>query len=286
MVPSLLKVFYTLKPFIPRSAQILIRRFRARKIFSSLSYPYVNGGAQSSVQHSQSLSLSSRSFVLLTHDVETAYGIDVIPRIRQAEKEFGFSSTWNFVMDKYGPVDRHVKELQDDGCECGAHGLYHDGKLFSSSAVFYERMDKLIQMAAHLSIKGFRSPSLLRDMNMLESITFDWDSSLPSWDPFQPQAGGCNRYLPFFLNEITLELPVTMWQDFTLFTELQEKSPSIWIAQATELLSSGCLVNIIVHPDYYDKVVEESYRYFLRFLRTSNAVVVLPSAIVDHYRNR
>lgn len=279
-----LRFFYAVKPLVPRRLQLLLRRFRAKRIFRRTTPPYLGDGHHSCAAEGVRWPSGAGSCVLLTHDVETKEGLEGIAAIRALEKRFGFASTWNFVMDRYGPVDRHVKGLQEDGCECGAHGLYHDGRLFQNERTFAERMDRIAGMARDLGIRGFRSPSLLHHMDMLKTIGFDWDSSLPAWDPFQPQGMGCGKYLPFFLNRSTLELPVTLWQDFTLFRELGAGSRSVWIDQADQLLRSRCLVNIIVHPDYYDDEVASAYTLFLEFLSSRGAFVTLPSALVEFYR--
>lgn len=270
---------------MPRRLQIALRQVRAHRILETQSVPYLADGAFSIPSGESLWPKGTRSCVLLTHDVETEQGLENIDRIRKVEKLFNFNSTWNFVLDKYGPVDEYVKKLQDDGCECGAHGLFHDGKLFSSHHIFSERMKIINSKAISLGIKGFRSPSLLRDMDMLRELEFEWDSSIPSWDPFQPQPGGCNRYLPFRLSEKTLELPVTMWQDFTIFSELKQESPGIWTEQANQLHTSGALLNIIVHPDYFTEITEKSYASFLKTIsELESTMIALPSEVVSLYR--
>lgn len=281
MQPAFLKVFYTLKPLLPRRLQMALRRARAQAIFRRTAPPYLGGGFASCA----SGPFGARSRVLLTHDVETKAGLDRIDEVRAVEEGFGYLSTWNFVLDRYGPVNGHVKRLQEQGCECGAHGLFHDGRLFSGTGTFSARMERIAGMAREMGIRGFRSPSLLHDMTMLSTLDFDWDSSLPAWDPFQPQGSGCGRYTPFFLNGRTLELPVTLWQDFTLYQELRTGSPAVWLAQTEHLLNSGCLVNIIVHPDYFHENVASGYAAFLRFISSRNASVTLPGTLVDLYRN-
>ena len=285
MNTSILKIFYLLKPLMPRRLQIALRQVRANRILETQAAPYLADGAFSIEPGDSIWPQGRKSCILLTHDVETERGLRNIDRIRNVEKRFGYKSTWNFVLDKYGPVDEYVKKLQGDGCECGAHGLFHDGKLFSNHQIFSERMERINSKAVSLGLKGFRSPSLLRDMDMLRELEFDWVSSIPSWDPFQPQPGGCNRYLPFHISEKTLELPVTMWQDFTIFSELRQKSSDIWKKQANQLHASGALLNIIVHPDYFTGITEKSYTSFLKMVsELDNAMVALPSEVVSLYR--
>jgi len=277
----LLKLFYLLKPIIPRYVQIAMRRERARNIYKDQKLPFLCEDTLMKLPEAH----DNHVKILLTHDVEGQDGLDRIQSIIEVENEFGFKSTWNFVLDKYGDVEKYVKGLNDAGHECGAHGLFHDGKLFRSPEGFRERMERIKATSDRLGIKGFRSPSLLRDISLLRTLDFDWDSSIPAWDPFQPQPGGCCCYSPFMLNRHTVEFPVTLWQDFTLFRELDELDARIWIAQAEKIASFYGLINIIVHPDYFSSEVRNSYRQFLQAVSDAgNTCVALPSQLAQHYR--
>jgi hypothetical protein len=50
----------------------------------------------------------------------------------------------------------------------------------------------------------------------MASLPFEYDSSYPDTDPFEPQPGGCCSWLPYF-NGPLVELPITLPQDHTLF---------------------------------------------------------------------
>jgi hypothetical protein len=43
-------------------------------------------------------------------------------------------------------------------------------------------------------------------------LVFDYDSSYPDTDPYEPPPGGCCTWLPYF-NEELIELPITLAQD-------------------------------------------------------------------------
>jgi len=278
-LPAALRLFYRVKPLLPRRMQIALRRVRAARILSGLGgervrpsaappaggYPWPGG---------------ARSAVLLTHDVESAEGMERIPMLLDAEREAGVRSCWNFVAEKY-PVDPGLLcGLAGEGHEIGVHGLLHDGRLFSSPEVFAERMRRIRATADAWGARGFRSPSLLHDGSLLATLSFEWDSSVPAWDPFQPVPGGSGNYFPYMLNDVCMELPVTLWQDFTLFEELGVRDIGIWREQAAAIHGMGGLIDVIVHPDYVTDERLESYRELLRFLRTlEGAVFLLPSAI-------
>lgn len=261
----------------------MLRRRRANRIFLSQSKPFI---PKEFVFDASRISRRIPIPVLLTHDVETEKGIKLIDRILEIETNFGVKSTWNFVLDKYGCIGNTVDKLRKFGHECGAHGLYHDGRLFRSKETFRKRMEEIVRLSRMYGLTGFRSPSLLRNEKMLSEMDyFIWDSSIPSWDPFQPQPGGCLQYYPYMLNDNIVELPVTLWQDFTIFTELNELSARIWIDQANEVARIKGLINVIVHPDYFDTTISSSYSAFLDYLLKRHDIeFLLPSSLSDEYR--
>ena len=65
-------------------------------------------------------------------------------------------------------------------------------------------------------------------------LGFDYDSSYPDTDPYEPQAGGCCSWLPFTNGDL-VELPITMPQDHTLFTILRVEDERPWLDKAAFL---------------------------------------------------
>jgi peptidoglycan/xylan/chitin deacetylase (PgdA/CDA1 family) len=180
-------------------------------------------------------------------------------------------------------------DLRAEGHEVGVHGVYHDGRLFSSEEVFEERLRVMEETAAQWGASGFRSPSLLYDLRLLTTrLRFSWDSSMPAWDPFQPQPGGCLRFVPFALNDRCVELPVTLWQDFTLFEELGMSDIEVWKRQIAWLHSIGGLINVIVHPDYLRSARRlDLYRSLLiELCGLDGAWRTLPNEVADWERER
>lgn len=80
-------------------------------------------------------------------------------------------------------------------------------------------------------------------------LGFDYDSSYTDTDPYEPQPGGCCSYLPFFVED-TVELPITLPQDHTLFEILQQRTGRTWVDKAHEIRRRGGLVLVLSHPDY------------------------------------
>lgn len=282
---SSLRLYYSLKPIIPRSLQIALRRKRARNIWESLSGELVRLPEDKSTIRWPN---ESKSAALITHDVETAEGQTRIRELVAIEDRMGVKSCWNFVTDKYDVDVSLINFLRESGHEIGLHGMYHDGKLFRSRKVFERRLKRLREVSQNWGAWGFRSPSLLYDHSLLEGIDFTWDSSIPAWDPFQPSPGGCERYCPFMLNDVCVELPVTLWQDFTLFEELQMTDIDIWRRQAIAIHDRGGLINVIVHPDYMTGNFSAGlYQELLEFLEQLDGVwITLPHRIADFVRDQ
>ena len=85
---------------------------------------------------------------------------------------------------------------------------------------------------------GFRSPATHRVWEWMPLLGFDYDSSFPDTDPYEPQPGGCCTWLPYF-NEELVELPITLVQDYTLFTILRHEDERLWLGRAHFLREHG-----------------------------------------------
>ncbi|MBV9535930.1 MAG: hypothetical protein JO321_11015 [Solirubrobacterales bacterium] len=246
--PLALRTFYALKPLIPRSAQVAARRLRARRIWRALKESPLPPIADEPSGYCWPE--DAAACAMLTHDVELTPGQQNIPALLRIEEEFGVTSCWNFVVCRY-PVDTElIARLRQSGHEIGVHGVYHDGREYSSPEEFHQRLAVMESAAQEWGAVGFRSPSLMYVRSLLETIPFAWDSSMPAWDPFQPKRDDCLVYVPFKLNDHCVELPVTLWQDFTLFEELRFEDIDIWRRQSDFIWRLGGLINVIVHPDY------------------------------------
>lgn len=242
------RAFYLTKPLIPRRAQITARRVRAQRIWTKLGRDPSARIPQAPLDYQWPD--QCQACALITHDVETEIGQCNAGALLDIERAHRVPSCWNFVVRRY-PVDTAlIADLRRSGCEIGVHGVYHDGKMFDSLAQFNERLTITETAGRSWGAGGFRSPSLIYDRAMLRALPFAWDSSMPAWDPFQPKPGDCHTYLPFPLSDRCVELPVTLWQDFTLFEELRMSDIAVWRQQIDAIYSIGGLINVIVHPDY------------------------------------
>lgn len=118
-------------------------------------------------------------------------------------------------------------------------------------------------------------------------LGFDYDSSYPDTDPFEPQAGGCCTWLPF-VNDGLVELPLTLPQDHTLFVILRHSDERLWLEKAALLRERGGMALVNTHPDYgLDGLLVEAYGRFLRTLRDDPGLwQALPSEVSAWWRRR
>ena len=192
---------------------------------------------------------------MLTHDVETAVGAANIGLLRGIETERGFRSSWNFVPHRYDVADELVQDLTEDGFEIGVHGLKHDGRDLESLPTLERRLPEIRRYAERWHATGFRSPATHRRWEWMPLLGFDYDSSYPDTDPYEPQAGGCCSWLPFTNGDL-VELPIMLPQDYTLFTILRVEDERPWLDKATFLRDRGGMALMITHPDY---MLEQRY---------------------------
>jgi len=225
--------------------------------------------------------------LVLTHDVETSVGYAHMRALCDVETATGYRSSFNLVPGRYRVDDRDVDALLAGGFEVGAHSMRHDGREFASRESLDTWLPEMREHAARWNAVGFRSPSTNRVWEWMPLTGFDYDSSYPDSDPFEPTPGGCCTWLPFF-NEQQVELPVTLPQDHLVFAILERRDEALWVEKAEFLRGQGGLALMIVHPDY---MLEEerlaAYRRFLqRFAADDTVWRALPRDVSAWWRRR
>jgi peptidoglycan/xylan/chitin deacetylase (PgdA/CDA1 family) len=205
--------------------------------------------------------------IVLTHDVETENGFQLIPKIMELEKKYGFGSSWNIVPYKYKIDDDIIKLIKSNNDEIGIHGYNHDGKLYYSFSEFKRRAYHINNALEKYEAVGFRSPMVHRNLDWLQLLNIKYDSSFFDYDPYQPFPGGIGIIWPFIAGKI-VELPYTMPQDHTLFCVLKEKSIKIWEEKSNWLVKNNGVILVLTHPDYLkDKINFQKYEDLLKHLR-------------------
>lgn len=228
------------------------------------------------------------SFVV-THDVETKYGLDLIPKMAAIEEKHGFRSSWNLIPKKYKIDQGLLDDLHARGFEIGVHGYNHDGRLFESKRKFQGRSGFINQSAARFRATGFRAPMVHRDLELIvEHLDFNYDASCFDVDPFQAMSGGVGSLWPFMIDNKIVELPYTMPQDHTLFTSLCQTDTETWEKKFDYLKRNCGMVMLLTHPDYMDTQARLNlYDRFLGSIREEGqGWFTLPSQLADWWRER
>jgi hypothetical protein len=296
-----MSAYYGLRPVLPRSVQIALRRAYA-PVQARVQFPRwpvepalhdmldfvartiaeVTGPYPTLAAWPDGLQWA----LVLTHDVETARGRDAVVALSRHEEELGFRSSWNFVSERYDVPHALREELASRGFEVGVHGLFHDGRDLDHK-VLPDRLPAMRANAAAWNAVGFRSPATHREWDTMPMLGFDYDSSSPDTDPFEPRSGGCCSWLPFF-NSSLVELPITLPQDHTLFVILRRDALEEWTAKVDFLRERGGMALLITHPDYLlDDARLGAYVGLLERLHDSYGMwSALPREVAQWWRRR
>ena len=124
--------------------------------------------------------------LVLTHDVDNAWGLDLIKEIIKIEEKFGLKSCFYIVPEKYDVPLTHIQYIQSSGFEVGVHGYNHDGMLFLSEKNFNRRVETINKWIQRWNAKGFRSSSMICNLDWIEKLDITYDSSTFDYDPFEP----------------------------------------------------------------------------------------------------
>ena len=264
------KLYYQLKPFIPRSIQIILRRIvvqRKRKLYEHI-WP-IDEKAAKPPEGWTGWPEGKKLAVVLMHDVDTEKGHEKCLELAQLDEKMGFRSSFNFVPERYHVSSevRHI--LVEKGFEIGVHGLKHDGKLFSSRKRFREQARCINQYLKDWQSVGFVSPSMHQILDWISELEIKHDCSTFDTDPFEPQPDGAGTIFPFWvpatrnpqlvtrnperttgLRSGYIELPYTLPQDFTLFVLMRERNIDIWKRKLDWIAEKEGMALLITHPDY------------------------------------
>jgi hypothetical protein len=299
----LMVAYYRTRPLLARPVQIWLRRrfarLQARSTFPrwpvetclhdffELMFAILVGIAGEPIPCIAAWPDGHTWALVLTHDVEQAEGLAAVGPVVDLERAHALRSSWNLVPRRYEIDPSKVSDLIDGGFEVGVHGMYHDGRDLESSSTWQRRLPLAYEAAEQWGAVGFRSAALHRNSDWMRLLRFDYDSSWPDTDPYEPQNGGCCTWLPFFNGEL-VELPLTLPQDHTLFTILGREDETAWVEKAEFLRARGGLASIDTHPDYLiDGRIFGAYARFLdRFAADPTAWRALPREVSAWWRRR
>jgi hypothetical protein len=278
------KLFYFIKPLIPRRLQLFIRRqliFKKLKIHNEI-WP-IDPISCKKPENWEGWPNNKKFALVLTHDVESDKGQQRCLALSELEMQYGFRSSFNFVPKRYNNSPKLKNQLQENGFEVGVHGLYHDGKLYSGKNLFQKRAVSINQYLNEWGSVGFRSPAMHHNLDWIHQLNIDYDASTFDTDPFEPQADAVRTIFPFFVHKDSsydgyIELPYTLPQDFTLYILMGEKNVNIWKRKLDWIADKGGMALVNVHPDYMnfgsgkpscEEYPAEYYAEFLDYIKTN-----------------
>ncbi len=273
------RLYYRLKPFLMRSAQVAVRRSLVRHQLAKVrdTWP-INPKAGGEPTGWAGWPDGRRFALVVTHDVEGVRGVRRCSRLMEMEQDLGLVSSFNFVPERYELPSGVRDGLTASGFEVGVHDLRHDGRLFESEGAFLRRVAAVNDYLKAWDAVGFRAGSMYHNLEWMHRMRIDYDSSTFDTDPFEPQPDGAGTVFPFWVANPRgeggyVELPYTLPQDMTVFVLLQERDCSIWGSKLAWIAERGGMALIVTHPDYMywegerprvDEYPATLYREFLR----------------------
>jgi len=275
------RIFYTIKPFIPRQVQIFLRRriiAYQRKKYRHV-WP-IDPDAGNPPNGWQGWPDNKKFALVISHDVDTQEGHDRCYQLMELEERLGVRSSFNIVPEKYFVSSRLIDDLKSRGFEVCAHGLNHDGKLFFSRNIFDERATRINHYLQKWGSVGFTSPSMHHKLSWMHALNINHSTSTFDTDPFEPQPDAVGTIFPFWVQNTSqtlrpsgyVELPYTLPQDLTLFVLMKEQTIDIWKNKLDWIAQKGGMALFNSHPEYMNfntpKNGPEQYyaTYYMEFI--------------------
>jgi len=228
---------------------------------------------------------------IVTHDVETAAGVNAIPALIAIDEAFQIKASFQLVPEERYEVSKVLLDLiRRKQCEVNVHGLNHNGNLFGNRKNFLRQAKAINRYMQEFRAEGFRSACMYRNVDWYDKLNIAYDMSVPNVAHMEPQRGGCCTVFPYFIGKI-LELPLTTIQDYSLFNILGDYSIELWKKQIELIEQKHGLISFIVHPDYIMAEnalsVYKTLLAYLSNLRNEGRVwIALPGAVNRWWRER
>ena len=299
-----LRVYYWLKPWLPYRFRLFLRRRLAKRQRASHreTWPILESAGQRP-DWFQGWPDGKHFAFVLTHDVETQKGVDRVRRLAELDMAHGFRSSFNFIPEGSYEVPAELRQwLLKNGFEVGVHDHRHDGKLYNSRGEFLASAARINHFLGEWRACGFRSGFMLRNLEWLDDLNIQYDSSTFDTDPFEPQPEGTGTIFPFWHRGAPgrgyMELPYTLVQDSTLFLMLQESTAAVWRQKLEWIAAHNGVALLNVHPDYqfFDGQEPElaeypvgAYSDFLKWVKETHGAQCwqpLPRELAEHCRRQ
>jgi len=275
-------IYFFFKSIIPRLLQIQLRRYhvyRQHKLHTD-NWP-IDRKSVKPPDEWAGWPDGKKFALVLTHDIESANGLNKCYQLMEIDEQLGFRSSFNFVSEDYLVPTELRRQLTDHGFEVGVHGLHHCNNLFRSKLIFQKQVIQINRYLKEWGSVGFRSPSMYHNLELLHHLNIEYDASTFDTDPFEPQPDGIGTIFPFWVSGNSnhkgyVEIPYTLPQDFLLFILMQQKNIDIWKKKLDWVAENGGMALFISHPDYmnfdsvshHEKYPSKYYEDFLIYIKT------------------
>jgi len=277
----LAKIFYVLKPFISRRMQFRLRRILVRtklKKYSSI-WP-INEKASRKPEWFKGWPGGKKFALLLTHDVELAGGMADIAKLIAIDEKYKIASSFGLVPERYTVTPKVLDLLRAHNRGIYVHDLNHDGRLFSSYALFKQRAPKINTYLQQWKVDGFRAGAMHHNLDWIGELNIKYDMSTFDTDPFEPMPDGVDTIFPFVAaspstNRSYVEIPYTLPQDLMTLVLHPARSIDIWKRKFDWIVKHNGMVSVNVHPDYiafdeskqsFNNYPVKKYEEFLAFI--------------------
>ncbi len=262
------RLYYRLKPLLPASLRLAVRRWFAKRKREQVlgTWPILPGSEKPPANWAGWPDGKQFAFVL-THDVEGPAGLAKCRHLMDLEMRLGFRSSFNFIPEGDYTVPRSlIDELKANGFEVGIHDLHHDGKLYTNRQDFAQKAVRINHYMKEWGAVGFRSGFMLHNLEWLHDLEVAYDASTFDTDPFEPQPDGVNTIFPFWVEkgkaesgkqkrDLTSDLrPLVsgLRPPSSGYVELlmRERHPDIWFQKLDWVARHGGMALLDTHPDF------------------------------------
>jgi peptidoglycan/xylan/chitin deacetylase (PgdA/CDA1 family) len=217
----------------------------------------------------------SRTPVILTHDIDSAEGLENLVRLFLPMEEAAGARSANYIVPCAWPLDHAlINDIVCRGHEIGVHGYDHANRTpFLPAQHRLRRLARGREFGDRYYAVGYRAPSLLRTKELLADLAelYRYDSSVPtSGGPFPVPNNGCASGRPWRIGKIW-ELPITLPRDGSL--QFLGYSPDsigrLWQKTARIVARSGAIVSLLTHCETGfsgNARMLGAYRAFIEFI--------------------
>jgi len=160
--------------------------------------------------------------------------------------------------------------LAERGFEIGLHGYNHDNRLsFLPETRLRRRLERCRELMTRYSIRGFRSPSWLRNGRLMRVLAdyVQYDCSCLDFDWLCPAgSGGVLSASPFRVGRL-VEIPTTLPFEAPVCAGADpSEAPAYWGRKIDWLVAVGGQAVVVTHPEPHYSGNQPMLKAYARFL--------------------